>query len=136
MSLGQYCNGDRSLLRWSEEAVRGRHKKTENIRAPKGSRPLGGTHKAEEGIGKNMIGTLSFGVLVVMGRQVVGMALQSWAWKVKNFCDSGEDGGVEGYKCTEKGERVSRGTRWTHLKQEGQAAKKGGLAGSAGPSWQ
>jgi len=58
-------------LRWLEFRRGGRRKKTGLVRTAKGSRPLRGTHKVEGGTGKNMIETLSFGVLAAMGWHVV-----------------------------------------------------------------
>ena len=61
----------------AEMAVRGRRKKAGLVRTPKGSRPLRGTHKVEGETGKNVIGTLSFGVLTA-----------KW-WHVVWHCDVG-----------------------------------------------
>jgi len=68
--LEQCRNGDGSREGWNSEG-RGRRKKTGLVRTPKGSRPLRGTHNVEGGTGKNVIETLSFGVLAAMGWHVV-----------------------------------------------------------------
>jgi len=136
------ASGSVAMGTGAEMAMRRRCKKTGLVRTPKGSGPLRGTHKVEGGTGKNVIGILYFGILVAMGWHVVWNCDVGPVQEIEKKIEGGsEDSAVEGTH-TEKGrgsaerQDVPTSSRGKEQRNGGRYHWCGGLAGSAGPSWQ